>query len=97
MSAAPDLFTQAILPLFEEHRASFLERARAAARRIALVQGELTVDDIRKVCPPPADVDPRVMGAVLKSSEFEAIGYRRSERRINHGRPIAIFRLRAVA
>lgn len=91
-----DLFAQEVLPLFEEHRADFLARARAVARAIARQRGEVTINDVREVCPPPETVDPRIMGAVLRAPEFEACGYRKSDRRECHGRPVAVFRLRAV-
>lgn len=92
-----DLFTQAVLPLFETHRASFLEQARSAAVQIAGRQGHVTVDDIREVCPPPPDVDGRVMGAILKQRDFELVGYKKSSRSTCHNRAIAIFRLRSAS
>lgn len=94
--SAPDLFTQSVLPLFEVHRASFLERARAAAFQIATKQGTLTIDDVREVVPLPKDMDGRVFGAVLKR-DFELVGYRKSSRRACHNRPVGIFKLRERA
>lgn len=88
-----DLFSGIVQPLFEEHRADFLSSARAAARAIATSRGEVTINDVRAVCPPPKDVDPRVMGAVLRTPEFEVVRYERSARAECHNRPIAVFRL----
>ncbi len=62
-----DSFVTNILPLFEVSRADWLSDARQAARKIAARRGEVTIDDVRELCPPPAGVDPRVMGAVLRT------------------------------
>lgn len=91
-----DLFRQEVLPLFEMTRATYLGAARAVARQIAHQKGEVDINQVRALCPPPPDIDPRVMGAVLRGGEFEPVGYRRSGRRECHNRPIAIFRLKAI-
>jgi hypothetical protein len=49
---------------------------------------------VRAICPPPDDVDPRVMGAVFKRSEWELIRHQRSTRSTCHNRPVGVFRLR---
>lgn len=88
-----DLFAANIQPLFEEQRADFLETARAVARALAFERGEITIDDVREHCAPPEGVDPRVMGAVFRTDDFEAVGYRKSNRTTCHHRPVAVFRL----
>lgn len=88
------LFEQEVLPLFEATRQHWLERARHTATYLCHKHGTATIDDVRDICPPPEDVDPRVMGAVFKRTEFECIGHRRSVRKTCHGRPIGVFRLR---
>lgn len=93
MNVQPDLFAANIQPLFEEHRAEFLETARAVARALAFERGEITIDDVREHCAPPPNVDPRVMGAVFRTDDFEAVGYRKSNRSTCHHRPVAVFRL----
>lgn len=90
----PDLFSTAVQPLFEEHRGDWLAEARAVARHLAGVRGEITIDDVREVCPPPAGVDPRVCGAVFRTDEFEGGGYVNSSRSVNHHRPVRLFHLR---
>ena len=83
-------FSEQVLPLFEENRSQFLERARAAATDLWWSRQEpLTIDDIREVCPPPESMDPRVMGAVFAG--WQKVGYTNSRRRECHGRPIAQF------
>jgi hypothetical protein len=88
-----DLFARDVLPVFEANRAAWLAEARQWARKIAKQRGEVTIDDVREFYPPPAGVDPRVMGAIMRAPEFEAVGYRKSTRATCHNRPIAIFRL----
>jgi hypothetical protein len=92
MSAAT--FKQSILPLFEEHRAEWLEEARSAAYKIGCNGGKVTIDDVRRVCPPPVDVDPRVMGAVFLRNTWRKVGYMNSRRKDGHGRHIVIFELK---
>lgn len=95
-------FRNEILPLFEETRAEFLERARETAIRIAEndPQRICTVDMVRSECPPPPGSDPRVMGAVFQchgpTARWEKVGYAQSQRKACHGRPISVFRLKVV-
>lgn len=88
------LFEQEVLPLFEITREEWLAEARGAARQLAQRNTEITIDDVRAVCPPPDSVDGRVMGGVFTRKEWECIGYKRSERKTCHGRPIGIFALK---
>lgn len=94
MSEQRDLFERQVLPLFEEHRSDWLERARAIARQIGLQRVEVTINDVRAVCPPPAGVDPRVMGAVFMRSEWKLLRHERSTRATCHNRPVGVFSLR---
>lgn len=92
-------FQKNILPLFEEHRADWLERARSVAADMGRRdEGYVTIDMVRAVCPPPEGCDPRVMGAVFqcgKNGPWEKVGYVESKRKACHGRPVAIFRLKS--
>ena len=94
------------LPLFQsrEEALDALELSRegyvAAARKVALrlleTHGAVTTDDIRAVLPPPSDMDPRVMGAILRPPMFRRIGYRTGQpvgRENYHVRPVAVFAL----
>lgn len=78
--------------LLEVHRALWLAQARTVALELGKDGRELTVDDIREVCPIPAEFDPRVMGAVFRTPEWERLGYVQSRRRLCHNRPIRVFR-----
>tara|TARA_R110000868_G_scaffold80082_1_gene227737 strand:- start:644 stop:913 length:270 start_codon:yes stop_codon:yes gene_type:complete len=86
-------FKQQILPLFEANREEFICQARQIAELLG-EKGLVTINDVRKYIEPPEGVDPRVMGAVFATKQWERVGYTASERA--HGRPIAIFRRRAA-
>jgi len=76
---------------------NWLELARGHARRIAREQGEVTIDQVRSVCPPPDGCDPRIMGSVFSRRDFERVDFRASRREACHGRPIGVFRLKRNA
>lgn len=77
------------LEALEIARRDYLEEARAAA--LTLKHKRITIDDVRELCPPPESIDPRVMGAVFNTPDWEAVGYVRSKRTTCHKRPIAQF------
>lgn len=79
------------LDALEAARADYLARARHEAVLLWRAQGRVTVDDVRAVCPPPPDIDPRVMGAIFCGAEWRAVGHRQSRRRTCHRRPIQVF------
>lgn len=80
------------LDILEKARHKYIETARSVARMLHHTSGEpITVDDIRSVCPPPAEIDGRVMGAILREPEWVRIGYLNSARKTCHGRPISAF------
>lgn len=91
------LFEKAVLPLFEEHRTDWLTAARHVAAQIGADGRTVTIDDVRDRMPPPANVDPRVVGAVFLRRDWIKTGYLNSGRRTCHGRPVALFKLRGVA
>ena len=93
MTEARKIFDGEILPLFEQSRAAWLAEARLVALKICKKRGYVTADEVRKVCPIPPGIDPRVMGAVFIRSLFRKVAYVNSARRTCHGRPIAIFEM----
>ena len=88
------LFEQSVLPLYEATRTEWLEQARSAAYTIGCNGVTVTINDVRRVCPPPVEVDPRVMGAVFLRKLWRKVGYSNSSRSESHGRPVAIFELK---
>ena len=97
MTAARQVFDQYILPLFEQTRGDWLTEAREVARRLAAENGEVTINDVRAICPPPKEIDGRVMGAVFTRKDFIRIGFQNSDRKECHGRPVCIFALKGAA
>ena len=82
------------LDQLEAYRQPYIKEARAAALKLLREREYITIEDVRDVCPPPADIDPRVMGAVFKGEDFESVGWVASKRPIAHKRPIQRFRLK---
>ncbi len=83
------------LEALEIARKEYLVKARGWAKWLSGVRSHsllVTVDEVRKLCPPPDDIDPRVMGAIFNTSDWEWAGYIKSRRKACHGRPIAQFR-----
>lgn len=100
MNEARAIFDDEVLPLFEQRAQNgrpWVESARACARRIAAARGQVTIDDVRALCPPPENADPRIMGSVFTAAEFHQIGRINSSRRECHGRSIGVFALRGGA
>jgi hypothetical protein len=79
------------LELLERTRADYLSRARYAAMRLYQRTGNpVCVDDVRRVVPPPASVDPRVMGAIFSGKQWLAVGFTVAKGHC-HARPIRMF------
>lgn len=80
--------------ILELHRAEYLSQARDIARELLETRPSITVNDIRDRLGPPKNVDPRIMGAVLRHRDFEPTGeFVLSSRKTCHARPIQRFRL----
>jgi hypothetical protein len=88
------MFEQAVLPLFEEHRADWLGYARNVAFMLGIAGKPITIDDVRAICPPPSHVDPRVMGAVFERSKWTYLGPVSSKRSTCHKRPVGQWQLK---
>jgi len=80
---------QFVMNLFEATREDYLADARLAAEILVKERGAITVNDIREICPPPDNIDPRVMGAIFNRKLWQKVGYIHSSRA--HMRPIAMF------
>ncbi len=93
----PSDYAASVLPDQEKAHGDWIERARKAARDLASTRGEISSDDIWDIAPPPAGVDPRVIGAVFSDKTmWQRLRYDKSTRKINHGRPVSVWTLRAA-
>ena len=74
---------------------AYLSAAEAAGRKLLKRSARISSVDIAEACPIPEGVEPRVLGALMRrlSRELglESVGYRRSGRKKNHDRPIAVW------
>lgn len=83
-----------IKPNFENSNGPWLNAARAIAIGIIRQHGSATAEDVRKLCPPPPDAHPNVMGALFKDIRFEPIGFEEARRKTSKGRIIRRYKLR---
>ena len=79
------------LDALEVARAGWITKARSWAVAYCRMHGSVTTDDLHAYCPPPADIDPRIMGAIMRQPQFRVDGYMNSKRRECHGRLICVF------
>lgn len=86
-----DLFAREALPGFERTRAEFLAKARRVALQLGKKGRAVTINDVRVLCPPPENIDPRIMGAVFRTQDWDRLDYVSTNRRACHGRPVAVF------
>ena len=90
-------YEQLVLPIHEQAYGDWLQEARLTAFEIAKQGGRVCADDIWLHCPPPPGADPRCMGAVWHPRDaWKVVAYEKSARKVNHGRPIAIWALRGM-
>lgn len=75
----------------DEARQAWVAAAKVVAMHIARDCGSVTSDDVRLACPIPTGVDPRILGAVFKGLPLRRRGYRETQFRQAHGRPISVW------
>lgn len=97
MQHPSEAYHEGVKPLQEDVNADLVATLRKAARDLAKRNpAGITSDDIHEVCSIPANVDRRIMGAVFNKTEWEHAGWVASRRKVNHGRPVRIWRLKAA-
>jgi hypothetical protein len=84
------------LDILEATRSEFLFKARSIAMEVVKKKGVVSTDDIRMELDIPKGVDGRVMGAVFNTKEWVGVGYKKSEIKSSHRRPIVIFKLKNI-
>ena len=91
------IYESEVLPRQEAAHGRWIDKARSVAERLGQSGKGITIDMVRAECPPPIDVDPRVMGSVFQRKVWENCGYIGGYRQASHGRPVAVFKLRGTA
>jgi hypothetical protein len=72
----------------------WLETARNRMVEVIKTKGSCSSDDCWKLCPPPADAHPSVMGCLFDDERFVRIGDKLSERASARSRRISTYELR---
>jgi len=75
-------------------KAEYLAEVRAIARAIAKTKTWITADDLHEILPVPSGIDPRILGSAFPKADGWVPGnYVPSRRKINHKRPVRLWRL----
>ncbi len=81
------------LDTFEFRDSEFLNQCRSVAKRIAMERGQVSINDIRDRVKLPPNVNPSVLGAVFRNSQFKPIGYTEARHPSAHARAIRVYEL----
>lgn len=96
LPSGPERRDQA-LDLLEITRPEYIALARQVADALSLSQDTFTADDVTALCPVPAGMDGRVMGAVLTVHRYEKLETTGSTRPGRHANPIGVWRRKEPA
>lgn len=72
---------------------SWVKQARSTALILAARNGEVTINDVLKVFPPPKDLNPNAIGSVMKTKQLKRIGETISDKVSSHARRIGVYTL----
>ena len=79
------------ISLLERTRREYIAEARDVADYLSTSRESFTADDVTRLCPVPAGMDGRVMGAVLTTRRYKKLGSTSSTRVGRHACPIAVW------
>ena len=82
------------LAFLEQKRGEWISKARLEAIFIARHKGTVTINDVRDAINLPEDFHPNTWGAVLKSKDFEAVGFVQASHPSAHARVIRVYKLK---
>ena len=78
----------------KKNNEAWVERARSAAKSLALWKGSVSIDDVLEACPRPESVNPNATGAVFREKCcWRRIGYTPSKAPAAHARVIGVYEL----
>ena len=81
------------LDFFEHRDSDFLEHCRSLAVQIAKRQGEVSINDIRKLIQVPSGTHPSVLGAVFRTKQFRKVGLCEASHPEAHARIVRVYEL----
>ena len=81
------------LDFFEHRDSDFLDHYRSLAVQIARRQGEVSINDIRKLIAVPFGTHPSVLGAVFRTKQFRKIGLCEASHPEAHARIVRVYEL----
>jgi len=81
------------LDFFEHRDSDFLDHCRSLAVQIARRQGEVSINDIRKLIAVPFGTHPSVLGAVFRTKQFRKIGLCEASHPEAHARIVRVYEL----
>lgn len=81
------------LDIFEQREPEFLNHCRSLAIQIARREGEVSINDIRKLIQVPAGVHPSVLGAVFRTKQFRKVGLCEASHPEAHARIVRVYSL----
>jgi hypothetical protein len=81
---------------FETQHAVWLKLAREKMVEVIKDRGSCSSDDCWRLCPPPDDAHPSVMGALFKDPRFLRISAMRSNRESANRRWISVYELKEM-
>lgn len=71
----------------------WLCQAKEVAKMLAAKYGEITIEDVLKICPPGENVHPNSLGSIFKTG-FKRIGYVQASKVSSHCRVIGVWTLK---
>ena len=81
------------LDMFEVRDSEFLTNCRNLAIQIAMRQGEVSINDVRKHIQVPSGTHPSVLGVVFRTKQFRKIGLCEASHPEAHARIVRVYEL----
>jgi hypothetical protein len=73
---------------FSYQASEWLERARSVAELLVAKRGEVTSDDVLRVCPRPPEVSFNATGSLFRGKKWKSIGWTNTAQTQGHCRAI---------
>lgn len=75
----------------ESNNYDWVSRAREIAHMLASSGGEVTIEDVLKLCPRPEWVHPNACGAVMRSKNLKLVRYTSALKTSSNARKIGVY------